>query len=145
MFRRLLSLSLLVPLATACGDVIEPTQVVDDAGPTADSSTKDASTTTGTLDASAHDASIPDASVPDTATCSKDLFLQWTTPGCGASEPKPQCLPPPPPCIEYACSCAGKVISGCETFLEPYSFIISGSGSSLTLGGPCPAPQEDAG
>lgn len=54
-------------------------------------------------------------------------FYPHTQPGCGASAPAGQCFPAfEHACLMWACSCTGKLLSGCDGFSEPFDHMIPG-------------------
>lgn len=58
-----------------------------------------------------------------TYLCPEDLSLAYQYPGCGQPPPVVECLPPPPPCADEYCSCAGETIFGCGQLGEPFEHI----------------------
>lgn len=64
-----------------------------------------------------------DAGMPNDAGCpALSSQLLYGEPGCGASTPAPRCLPAYT-CIQNACSCDGKVISGCHAFPSAHAYV----------------------
>jgi hypothetical protein len=69
-------------------------------------------------------ASEIDPSVPYLAVdggCPWGGGIIYTEPGCGADTPPLRYLSIGHGCKRFSCSCAGKIIGGCEGYSEPYS------------------------
>jgi len=63
-----------------------------------------------------------DGATPADAGCpNPGSAPSYMTAGCGASAPAPLCLIQYL-CISYACSCSGKIISGCQSFPQPFAY-----------------------
>ncbi|MES1165211.1 MAG: hypothetical protein ABUR63_05610 [Verrucomicrobiota bacterium] len=64
-----------------------------------------------------------DGAPPSDAGCPNPASaLSYMTTGCGASAPAPLCLIQYL-CIVHACSCTGTIISGCQSFQQPFAYI----------------------
>lgn len=91
------------------------------------------------VDAGAADGATADGGAADGAPiCEPSLhLLAYTEAGCGADVPARQCIGNNT-CIMWACSCAGKVITGCNGFPEPWSYKIGYDGPKApTAGADC--------
>ena len=89
-------------------------------------------------DAGADTIGTPDLGPAADAGC----FNIYRLPGCGPSTPPKMCVTSVFACIQFACSCEGKVTIGCAgDFGEPYAFsygaIPSESNPAELSGKPC--------
>ena len=84
------------------------------------------------LEPYAHEGPCADAG-SDGGECPSGWAFYYSKPGCGGTV-APECSPPPPPCVTYACSCDGKTISDCGAYREPWAHA-----------GPCADAGDDGG
>ena len=68
-----------------------------------------------------------------------DWSIVYTSAGCGAATPHPSCIGGLGACAQFACSCEGKLILGCNAFGEPYAYSMNppSTGQWPEVGTPC--------
>ena len=53
--------------------------------------------------------------------CPEGESIAYAQPGCADPPPIAGCFPPPPPCADEFCSCAGETVYGCGIVGEPWA------------------------